>query len=365
MKILCDRQELQDAFAAVSGIPPVKSTKTVLQNVLLRAEPERVVFLATDNEMTARATLRSVKVSEPGSILLPCRETSALIRELSEPTVAIKASSDRCRIESGSGSFDLLSADVDQFPPEPKLQAEVELEVSMKDILQMYRRTSFACAKEETRYAINGVLIDFVDGCLRMVGTDGRRLALAYTNIATQAPRIRAVVPLRALNALTKAFADDSEAMLTIGIARSQIRFEAAGNLLVSQLLDNRFPDYEQVIPKAAETVIEVDRQELERNLRRVAVLASNDIRMVALEFADGNLDMRAESSSVGKAHLTMAVDMKGKPVKMGFNPDFLIEALRVSELDTIRIDVVDGSVPIKCALGESYSYILMPIGAS
>ena len=160
MKILCDRQELQDAFAVVSGIPPLKTTKAVLQNVLLRADASGVTFLATDNEMTAKSHLGSVKVSEPGAVLLPARETAALLRELGESTVTIQAADGRCRIECGSGSFDLLGDDPAQFPAEPSFVPEAEIEIPFAEFVAMLRATSFAVAREETRYAINVLLRD-------------------------------------------------------------------------------------------------------------------------------------------------------------------------------------------------------------
>ena len=365
MKILCDRQELQDAFAVVGGIPPLKSPKAVLQNVLLRADESGITFLATDNEMTARSHVGSVKVTKPGAVLLPSRETAALLRELSEPTVSIEASEGRCRIQCGSGSFELLGDDPSQFPSEPNINADVELHVPINEFLAMFRRTSFAVAREETRYAINGLLLDFHDGCLRVVGTDGRRLALAYTNISTQAPRARAVVPLRALQTLSKAIPASDETDLRISLGKNQIRFEVGSNMLVSQLLDNRFPEYEQVIPKAAESTIEIERTELERNLRRVAVLASDDVRMVRLKFDDKGLEMTSESSNVGKARLTMAVKMNGKGGSIAFNPDYLIDALKASELEVVRMDMTDGTVPAKFTHGKSYCYVLMPISGT
>lgn len=365
MKILCDRQELQDAFAVVGGIPPLKTSKPVLQSVLLRAGDDGLTFFATDNEMSARSQLSSVKVSQPGVILLPARETAALLRELGESTVSIQTQDGRCRIECGGGAFELLSNDANEFPSEPNFKPDVEIEIAARELIAMQRATAFAVAREETRYAINGLLLDFIDGCLRMVGTDGRRLALAYANLQSNADRARAVVPLRAIQMLVKALPADTDQVLRIGFGKNQVRFTVGTVQLIAQLLDNRFPEYEQVIPKAAESTIDIDRQALERNLRRVAILASDDVRMVRLKFAGNELELTAESSNVGKARQTMSVEMKGKGGSIAFNPDFLIDALKACDLDVVRMDMTDGSVPAKFTLGESYCYVLMPISGS
>ena len=365
MKILCDRQQLQEAFSVVSNIAPLKTPKPALQNVLVRAEADSLVLFATDLEMSARVSLDSVKVSEPGVALLPARETSALLRELSEPTLTIHSEDMRCRIESGSGSFVLLGDDVDDFPTEPTVDSSEALQVPARVFLEMVRRTTFAAAREETRYAINGLLLDHDSGNLRLVGTDGRRLALTFTGIETEAPPARAVVPIRALQALTKAVDDDSDDPIEIRLSTNRIAFSFGDTQLLCQLLDNRFPEYEQVIPKVADSTIEIDRALLERNVRRVAVLSSGDVRMINLQFDGSTLKLSAESSGVGRADLTMDVDTQGKGGSISFNPDYLLDALKVSDLEVIRMDMTDDATPAKFMLGEAYTYILMPISGS
>lgn len=365
MKILCDRQQLQEAFTVVGGIPPQKTPKPVIQNVLLRATEERVTLYATDLEMSARVSVEAVKVNDPGSVLLPARETAALLRELSDPTLTLSSKEDRCTIEAGTGSFILLGEDPEQFPPEPSFSMGLELHVPAEQFLEMIRRTSFAAAREETRYAINGLLLDYDAGCVRLVGTDGRRLSLCYVNIDGPKESRRAVVPIRALNALTKAMPEAPDEPLVVSLGNNQVRFTVGGIELDSQLLDNRFPEYEQVIPKAADSTIEIDREQLEKNLRRVAVLSSGDVRMVRFQFEGSELKLSAESSGVGRADLSMGVDMQGAGGSISFNPDYLLDALKVSDQEIVRIDMTDDSTPAKFTLGESYTYILMPISGS
>ncbi len=365
MKILCDRQNLQDAFSVVGGIPPQKTPKPIVQNVLLRAADDRIVFFATDFELSARVTLDSVKVLRPGEVLLPAKETSALLRELSEPTLALESEEHRCKIESGSGSFVLVGDDPNEFPAEPTFDGTRTFKVPSAVFLEMVRRTSFAAAREETRYAINGLLLDYDAGNLRLVGTDGRRLALTSAEIEGGDEPARAVVPIRTLHSLLKAVGDDGDQDLEITLGNSQIAFSLGDVEMISQLLENRFPAYEQVIPKVADSTIEVDRSLLEKNLRRVAVLSSGDVRMVRFEFKSSSLELSAESSGVGRADLSMDASVDGNGGKISFNPDYLLDALKVSDLETIRIDMTDDATPARFSLGENYTYVLMPISGS
>ncbi|MBL8739029.1 MAG: DNA polymerase III subunit beta [Planctomycetes bacterium] len=364
MKILCDRTALLEAVNVVSSVVPVKTPKPILQNLLVRADGDSITLFATDLEMAARVELDSVKVARKGTVLLPARETAALLRELSDPTVTLESSEQRCRIESGGGSFVLLGEDPQQYPDEAQVKSGKRLELPAGRMLRMIQETVFAAAREETRYAINGVLIDAGGGCVRMVATDGRRLSISYENVDTKV-EFKVVVPLRALNTLGRALAEGSKTALTIDVGDKQIVFHTGKLQLVSQLLETRFPDYEGVLPKAADTTVEVQRAVLESALRRAAILCSADLRMVRFEVGEQSLRMTAESSARGRADVVVDCSVKGSGGSINFNPDYILEALRVCQLDQVRLDMSDDSMPAKFTLGESFTYVVMPISGA
>lgn len=365
MKILCDRNQLQEAFGIVSSVVPAKTTKPILQNILLRADDDGITLFATDLEMAAKIAIDSVKVSRKGTVLLPARETSALLRELSDPTVTLESTDQRCRIESGSGSFVLLGEDPEQFPEEIVVASTRKVTLPAGRMLRMVQETAFAAAREETRYAINGVLIDFGGSCLRLVATDGRRLAVSYHNLDAAKGEFKVVVPLRALGTLVRAIPDGSKEELTLTIGDKQIELAFGKVQLISQLLESRFPDYEGVVPKAAETTVELNKALLESCLRKASILCSDDLPMVRFEVRDNDLRLTSESSTRGRADVTMEVATKGVGGAINFNPDFILEALRVSDLEAVRLDMSDESMPVKFTLGESFTYVVMPISGS
>jgi len=364
MKILCDRSALQDAVTVVSSVVPVKTTKPILQNLLLRADGEGITLFATDLEMAARVHLDAVKVTKKGSALLPAKETAALLRELAEPTVTLENTDQRCRIESGGGSFVLLGEDPEQYPEETQPKSGKKLEIPSGSMLRMIQETVFAAAREETRYAINGVLVDAAGGCVRLVATDGRRLAISYENVDTKT-EFKVVVPLRALHTLARALPEGSKEPLRIEVSEKQISFTTGNTQLQSQLLDTRFPDYEGVLPKSADTTVEVDKAVLEGALRRAAILSPNEMRMVRFEVGDKQMRMTAESSARGRADVSIDAVVKGAGGSINFNPDYILEAMRVSKLEHVRLDMSDDSMPAKFTLGESFTYVVMPISGS
>jgi DNA polymerase-3 subunit beta len=205
MKLLCDRQQLQDAFGIVCGVVPAKSPTAILTNVLLSADRDSVTFFATDGEMSARVAIESVKVTKPGKVLLPARETGALLREIADPTVSLEAKESRCHLECSGGTFILLGEDPEVFPHEKQFETVHRLEIPGDKLLDMLRRTTFAVAREESRYAVQGELFEVKDDSFRLVATDGRRLSFCYLNLERDTPPVRAVVPVRILQALMRA----------------------------------------------------------------------------------------------------------------------------------------------------------------
>jgi DNA polymerase III subunit beta len=367
MKILCDRAALLEAVSVVSSVVPTKTTKPILQNLLLRADGDGISLFATDLEMAAKVQIDSVKVSKKGTVLLPARETAALLRELSDPTVTLESTEQRCRIESGGGSFVLLGEDPEQYPAESQGKTGKKIVLPSGVLQRMIQETLFAAAREETRYAINGVLIDAGSGCIRLVATDGRRLAISYENTGSEADEVtfKVVVPLRALSTLARALTEGSKEPISISVSEKQITFTTGHTQLVSQLLETRFPDYEGVLPKAADTTVEVQRSVLESALRRASILCASELRMVRFEVGDQALQLTAESATRGRADVSIDAVVKGSGGSINFNPDYITEALRQSKMDQIRLDMSDDSMPAKFTLGESFTYVVMPISGA
>lgn len=365
MKLLCDRHQLQEAFGIVAGVVPQKTPKAILQNVLLRADKDSVTFFATDGEMAARVSVDSVKVTKPGKVLLPAREAGALLRELSDPTITLESKEFRCHIESGGGSFILLGEDPELYPLEKAHEGQSKLVVEAGKLLDMLKRTTFAVARDESRYAVQGELFEVKDSSLRLVATDGRRLSLCYLNLDGDEKPVRAIVPVRILQALMRAIPEGSKEPLTLQFSGTQIAFQIGKTLLVSRLLDATFPEYENVIPKSADTTVELNKAALESNLRKVAVLSDGDTRMVRFQFSSSSLQLSAEASTKGRGDIVMDVDVKGPGVTLGFDPDFLLEGLRTSDLEVVTMSVGDDTTPAKLTLGESHTYIVMPISGS
>jgi DNA polymerase III subunit beta len=170
---------------------------------------------------------------------------------------------------------------------------------------------------------------------------------------------------LRALSTLARALTEGSKEPISISVSEKQITFTTGHTQLVSQLLETRFPDYEGVLPKAADTTVEVQRSVLESALRRASILCASELRMVRFEVGDRALQLTAESATRGRADVSIDAVVKGSGGSINFNPDYITEALRQSKMDQIRLDMSDDSMPAKFTLGESFTYVVMPISGA
>src|SRR5690606_24953046 len=321
-----------------------------------------LTLFATDLQMSARVRCEAVKVDAEGVVLLPARETLALLRELSDPTLTLKANDNRCTVESGGGSFILLGGDPDEFPTAAAPESGKTLRLPAARMADMMRKTAFAATREESRYAVSGILWDCQQGCLRLVATDGRRLSLNYENLPSDELRVRAIQPLASVNAVLRVIGEEKDGEVAVLFGENQMAFTFGSTVLVSRTLDQTFPEYESVVPKVAETTVEVSRSLFESNLRKVSVLTGGDVRQVRFAFSATTLEMSAENSTVGRADVAIDVEVKGAGCNVAFNPDFVLDALRASDSEVVRIDLTDESTPAKFTLGESFTYVLMPI---
>ena len=252
--------------------------------------------------------------------------------------------------------------DVDEFPVVPRFEPDGAIPMQGGTVTKLVNRTAFATAREPGRYAMHGILTQIEDGVLRMVATDGRRLAYASHPIeANGAPHQRAIVPTKGMQLFSRVILDPLE-NVHVHFSENQIGLRTSRAELFARLIDGDFPRYAAVIPASASNVIEADAELLNKKLRLVSNVAVSETRTVKLTFSKGQLDMIARSTGCGEATAQMDVHFKGKEAVIAFNPDYVMEGLKHHERETVTIEFNERTAPGKFILGEDYFYIVMPI---
>ncbi len=362
MKVLCEREQLREALSVVSSVIPAKSTRPSVENVYLAASDAALELVGTDLEVAVRYRIDEVKVEEPGTALVPARVATDFVRDLSGDTLTLETRGESFHIESGADHCELTTIDPDEFPVVARFSDDEGLKVQADTFTRLVNRTSFAAAREQGRYAMHGILTQVESGTLKMVATDGRRLAVATSPIdANGTGETEAIVPTKGMQLFCRVIDDPTE-MVQIDFGENQIGLRTAKAEIFARLIDGEFPRYTGVIPTSSENVVEADADLFNKKLRLVSNVTSNDMRAVRLSLEKGQMTIYGRSAATGEATAHMEVDFKGKPGDIAFNPDYMIDGLKNCEIDTVRLEFNERTSPGKFTLGENYIYIVMPI---
>jgi DNA polymerase-3 subunit beta len=390
MKVICDRGALLDAINLISGVVAARTPRPQLQCVKITAKKtgkaSEMTLAATDAEVSLRLVTTQVDVQEPGEILIPADKLRGIVAaEEGDATLTIEGDGDACHVRGSDAHFKVLGYPPAEFPPipefdkvasgkDPAMKAKTVLTHSAGALGQMIARTLFATARENSRYAINGVLLKRDGKKLEMVATDGRRLALCRQTIQggeKDAPAMSCIVPSKALSLLQKLI-ESPEAPVQIAITENQILFglgseEEGGKtaVLTSNLVEGAFPPYEDVIPKDQDKRVTFDRDVLSSAVRRAALLTNEESRGVRMKFNanDKQVELSSRAPEMGEAEVNIDVSSyEGTDIEIGFNPSFITDALKVIAEPEVIMELKAGNKPGLIKSGTDFVYVVMPV---
>jgi DNA polymerase-3 subunit beta len=364
MKVLCDREKLHEALSLAVSFVPAKSPKAVLTNVCLVATTEALELVTTDMDLALRYRIEDgAKVTQPGTAVVPARVFHDFVRDFTGEHVSIESTESNTQLQCGDDTAELVITDADEFPSVARFDEAGSYSLQAGTITALVNKTAFAAAKEQGRYAMHGVLVEVGDGTLKMVATDGRRLALAHAPIdaAARAPQKPAIVPTRALQLFSRVMSDPLD-QVKLAFSDNQIGLKSRNAEMFARLIDGEFPRYTAVIPAESRNFCEADSALLERKIKLVSNVTSDEARAVRFELKGGHLGLFAQSAGRGEARANMEVTFKGTDSEIAFNPDFVVEGLRNCETGQVKLEFNERTAPGKFLLGENYVYIVMPI---
>jgi len=337
MKFTITREQLQAGLAAVQGAVPSKTTLPVLANVLVEATKDGLRLSGTDLDLWIRTTIPA-SVDQEGAITLPAKKLAEIVRELpSGPVKFAAAGESRVTIEVGKARFKLLGLPREEFPDFPPMAFTQSWSTAAKDLQKLIAHVAFAASTEESRPILNGVLWELRPERMRMVATNGHRLA--RMDVPTQAdPDAKAdlIVPPRALEQIRKLFASDSDVEISKG--DNHLGFRTANTLLVTRLIEGPYPNYEQVIPRENDKIVTGDKDSLVSAIRRMSIVASDQTHRIRLSFTSGNLKLSVQTPDLGEAQEELAVSYNGDPIDIGFNATYLLEILKIMPTSEVRL---------------------------
>jgi DNA polymerase-3 subunit beta len=368
MRGYCDREALLTAFAMVSGVLSVRSPKSILQNIKLVANYENnSVLIGTDLEVGIRYRLPEMKVERPGAVILPTVQMSSILRTSTDVELLIETSDDRLLVQGLHSEFILPAEDVNLFPDVPDFGAESYHVIDAADLRKLIRRTIFATDAESTRYALGGVLVELTVESIAMVGTDGRRLARmsAPATIENNPPQVEGspVIPVRALKVIERNMINDELAVHLSLQPGSAMLIRYGKAVIYSQLVEGRFPRYQDVFPPNSDVKIPLEVKPLRMAVEQASIVTSEDSRGVDFEFTSGKVRLTSQSADMGSSHIELPIDYGGKTVEITFDPRYLIDALKtLDDSSCITVELIDSKNAAVFKTDDCYTYVVMPL---
>ncbi|MDP6538034.1 MAG: DNA polymerase III subunit beta [Planctomycetota bacterium] len=362
MNVLCDREKLREGLTIANLVVPPRSPKPILENICLVATDDALELVGTDLEVAIRYRIEDVKVTETGSTVIPARVAVDFIKDLTGETVELKTKGRTCHIGAGADTCELVTAEADEFPVVQRFDGERTFSIQAGTFSRLVNQTAFAAARDAGRYAMHGVLVEFGEGKLNLIATDGRRLAVsgAPIDIGDQ-QRPSAIVPTKGMNLFCRVLNDPLE-QVRFQFDENQIGMSTANAEIFARLIDGEFPKYSAVIPTKTKHCMEADAEVLGRKLRLVANVTGAEARAVKLELKKNELEVSGQFAGRGEAHAHMEVAYKGDAAEIAFNPDYVVAGVKNCEKDVVQLEFEDKTSPGKFTLGEDYIYIVMPI---
>ncbi len=364
MKVICNRGALLEALMVAGNVVAARTPKPVLLCVKLTAGDDRLTIAATDLEVAIRYSDSQVQIEQAGEALVSADKLRDIVRESVDDTLSIEVTGDDAHIRGQDAHFKIFTQKPSEFPPIPDYEGEADVEIAGGLLKQLIGQTLFAAARESTRYAFNGVLVVAKGKKVNFVSTDGRRLAQAKGDLISDKlgkEGGRAIVPTKALNLIDK-LVDDPEETVAIKLKENQIILHTPSATLTSNLVEGQFPPYDDVIPKDTDKKMTASTADFLSAIRRAALLTTEESKGVRMAFSKKGLVLTSRSPESGEATINFPCKYEGADVEIGFNPNFLTEALRVVDSDEISLELTAPNRPGLLKGGPNFLYVIMPV---
>ena len=362
MKLSAARDELLKPLQAVIGVVERRQTMPILSNVLLVAKDGLLSVTATDLEVELVAKTE-VNVETGGEITVSGRKLLDICKALPDNAdIGISVSGEKMAVRSGRSRFTLATLPAAEFPTVDDIKASQTISVPQDVLGRLIEKTHFSMAQQDVRYYLNGMLLETAGKHLRAVATDGHRLALCQAELGDKMPDQQVIVPRKGVLELQRLMGGDGS--LDIELGANHIRIQLDGIRFTSKLIDGRFPEYERVIPKESSNQLQADKETLRSALQRTAILSNEKYRGIRLIIRDSGVVLQAHNPEQEEAEEEVEVEYSGDDIEIGFNVNYLLDAIGAVDGDEITLSVVDSnsSCLIREPENDAAKFVVMPM---
>ncbi len=353
----------QNLFSGIQTVQNVVSTKTtlpILANILLETQNGKLRLNATDLDIGISCEI-PVDIIEEGAITVPAKRFSDIVRELPSGDIHINVTkNNQIDIEGKQCRFRLNGLPKEEFPKFPEFKDKEVIQIEQIVFKEMLRLTAFAVSHEEPRYILSGVLMEISENIIRIVATDGRRLAKTEKKLPISVKQeIAIIIPIKAIQEIGRNLQE--EGMLSMVVGTNQVLFDIQGVLIVTRILDGEFPNYNQVIPKPVKNKIKINTQEFLSSIRRANLLSTPDFQVMKFEVFPNKLVISKSTPEVGESREVIVIEYEGEEMMVGFNPQLFIDFLKNINEEQIYMELLGPDKPAVMRMSD-YLYLALPM---
>lgn len=366
MKLRCLKANLLNGVQTVSKAVPNKTTMSILECILVDATSGIIKLTANDMELGIETTVEG-DILEKGIIALDAKIFLEIVRKLPEGEILIHTDdSYKTSITCGKAKFNIIGKSGEDFSYLPEIEKDNQLIISQFTLKEVVRQTIFSISDNDNNKLMTGELFDINGDELKVVSLDGHRISIRKIQLKDSYEPRKVVVPGKTLNEVSKILPGDAQSDVIISFTPKHIVFEFDNTVVVSRLIEGEYFKIDQMLSSDYETKVKINKKEFLNCIDRATLLVKEgDKKPIIINITDGSMELRI-NSVLGSMNEDIDIEKSGKDLMIGFNPKFLIDALRVIEDEEVELYMVNPKAP--CFIKnpeESYIYLILPVNFS
>ncbi|MCB6201239.1 DNA polymerase III subunit beta [Extibacter muris] len=363
MKIICSKSNLVKGVSIVSKAVPSKTTMPILECILIDATTDIIKLTANDMELGIQTEIEG-EIAERGMIAIDAKIFSEIVRKLPDNDIVIETDANlQTVITCEKAKFDLSGKPGEEFSYLPIIEKEESIEISQFTLKEVIRQTIFSIADTESNKLMTGELFEIKDSILRVVSLDGHRISIRRIELKNDVTDKKLVVPGKTLTEVSKILSGEAESMVNISYTNNHIVFEFDQTIVVSRLIEGEYFKIDQMLSSDYETKVRINKRELLSCIDRATLLVKEgDKKPIIINIGDEIMELKIKSQ-IGSMNEEIIIEKEGKDLLIGFNPKFLIDALRVIDDEKVTLYLMNAKAP--CFIkddGENYIYLILPV---
>ena len=363
MKIICTKSNLAKGVSIVSKAVPSKTTMPILECILIDATTDIIRLTANDMELGIQTEIEG-EILDRGMIAIDARIFSEIVRKLPDNDIVIETDDNlQTTIVCEKAKFDIAGKPGEEFSYLPVIEKEDSIEISQFTLKEMIRQTIFSISDSESNKMMTGELFEIKDNVLRVISLDGHRISIRKMELKNEVRDKKLIVPGKTLIEISKILSGEVESLVNISYTNNHIVFEFDNTIVVSRLIEGEYFKIDQMLSSDYETKLKINKKELLNCIDRATLLIKEgDKKPIIINIQDGVMELKIKSQ-IGSMNEEIEIEKEGKDLLIGFNPKFLIDALRVIDDEEVTLYLMNAKAP--CFIRddeESYIYLILPV---